>query len=317
MSRRHHTPFPPPPVWAESKILNADRRIVTLLVEGRSDLKFWSNFIHSEGCVFNLPDPTEVPHGNRNWILATLEEANNRGAPVVAIIDADFDFLEGIQHNLAGLILTDCHDLETTLIRSPAFEKLMSYAADHQKVKKVEDNSESSLRQLLLQHGRFLGLLRWANHRKGWGLVFRRQDKKGKSRDGFQYLPHDKLLREKTWDILPDGDQLTQVINFSGKDTLRGKINDILSEIRALPQANPWHLCNGHDLLGILACGLRGHLGPSKEDCRLDQLEQQLRMVAEFTHLLDTDMYQAIRRWEIDHPGYKVLKPLPSASPRA
>lgn len=81
---------------------------------------------------------------------------------------------------------------------------------------------------------------------------------------------------------------------------------DLAAECEALPAADLHQLCNGHDLLGLLAAGLAA-LGSGNKP-KADALAEALATACERAWLLTTAMWRAIESWERAHPGYQVLR---------
>ena len=90
-----------------------------LIAEGDTDTRVWENLVDSTKCcvenAFNKDNAVKV--------LNILEQANFAG--VLAVVDADFDILEKTVPLSRNLLLTDTHDLETMLLKSPALEKVL------------------------------------------------------------------------------------------------------------------------------------------------------------------------------------------------
>ena len=92
-----------------------------LIVEGKTaDFRFYRRFIDEQRCQI-------VPaHGKTNACdaITILEEDEFPG--VLALVDADFWRLEGIDTPSSNVFLTDSHDLESMIVKSQALEKVLS-----------------------------------------------------------------------------------------------------------------------------------------------------------------------------------------------
>lgn len=77
-----------------------------LLVEGETDKRLYQTFTDEKSCAIY------VAYSKANVIaaLTILEESETPG--VLALVDADFDVLEGKQYTSPNLFLTDAHDVE-------------------------------------------------------------------------------------------------------------------------------------------------------------------------------------------------------------
>ena len=85
-----------------------------LLVEGPTDDLFYQRFVNIERCII------EVAHNKDNLlsVLDILEKSSVSG--ILAIVDTDFNILEGKSPASSNLLFTDTHDLETMILKSPA-----------------------------------------------------------------------------------------------------------------------------------------------------------------------------------------------------
>jgi hypothetical protein len=104
-----------------------------LLVEGGSDKVFYERFTDRSVC--ELVTVSGKPSSKLRVIavLKILEEGTGFKG-VLAIVDADFDRLTALPCYSSNLLYTDTHDLETMLINSPAFDKVLSEFSSREKV---------------------------------------------------------------------------------------------------------------------------------------------------------------------------------------
>ena len=112
-----------------------------LIVEGETDRRFYMRFIDKNQCqitnAFNKSAALQV--------LSILEKELFSGS--LAIVDADFDVLTGKLPTSQNVLLTDTHDLETMIIQSPAFEKVLDEFGSAEKIGKITP-TRSNLRCL-------------------------------------------------------------------------------------------------------------------------------------------------------------------------
>ncbi len=90
-----------------------------LIVEGDTDGKFFQKLINREKCQVTISHNK----ANAKTILQILEEESFLG--ILAIVDADFEALEGRLPASPNILFTDTHDLETMILQSPALEKFL------------------------------------------------------------------------------------------------------------------------------------------------------------------------------------------------
>ena len=156
--------FSPNYIATEIRMLRTDKQYSGsfLIAEGDTDARVWKNLVDPTKCR------VEIAH-NKDLavkVLDILEKDNFAG--VLAIVDADFCILEGTVPSSPNLLLTDTHDLETMLLKSPALEKLLLEHGSEQKIK----DFPKDIRQTLLESAKVIGYLRWASLKFDYSLKF-------------------------------------------------------------------------------------------------------------------------------------------------
>jgi hypothetical protein len=266
-----------------------------LLVEGRSDKVFYSNFVDNVFCRFLVTDGKD----NAMTTLNSLEKSGYTG--ILAIVDADFDRLESLPHQSPNLLRTDTHDLETMILQSPALDKLLAIFASDDKLKEFGRN----VRTALLEAGMSIGYFLWLSKSENLNLTF----------DGIKFK---EFINDKTLQI----NELKLINEVKNKSQPAAKSalsdpSDIQKRIAAKKKDNhdPWQVCRGHDLVEILSIGLRKALGSNKvidvearSDERKSTLENQLMLAYETAYFLKTHLYQKILDWESSNLPFKVLQ---------
>lgn len=279
----------PPPATTESKFFNAARRIVTLLVEGGFDQRFWR--------MHCIRDCRVSPKGGRPAVLAELNRAAaHPDAVLLGVLDADLDRVEACLIARHDVVWTDAHDLEGTLLALPALDKLLAQLLDPDKLEEDEARWAEPLRSRLFRHAIEMGRLRWLVRREGLALVFKKKSK----RELNLFDRYDRCI-EADWS--PSLVQIIhELVNYNSAHHLLAQ--DLAGRCAALPEADPAQLCNGHDLLGFLRVWPR--LG--KRSLGVDDLADRLAGACERHWLASTSMWQGIEAWERAHPGFRVLK---------
>ena len=262
--------------------------VAILLVEGPTDVPFW----RSVGREKVYPKPC----GCREAVLKELR-AVHAGGPfpgLLAVIDADWDHIDGTQHDLPDLFTTDTRDLESMLVLcTRALEDVLWLHADHDARRDLEASEGEDLRALLLESARRFGRLRWLHLRRG--CTFKWRD---------QWL--NDHFDPKTWRVDEAG-LLKALVGLGlapDEATLR-------AELAALPEEvqDAW-LCRGHDLLILLARALSGPLkrAGQKRPPGQDELRDYLTLVAvRSDELHSTRLFVALRAWGVQNPSYNFL----------
>jgi hypothetical protein len=246
-----------------------------LLLEGPDDLRIYENFVDSECIPFPLDGRDQVVKA-----LAVLHGRNQKG--VAGIIDADCDYLNQLPC-LINIVRTDMRDLEATLVRSPALEKLV-----HENIPASQRIPD--LRERLINCCKDLGYLRCAVLNQQWHISF----------EGIEYSN------------FIDGRALTSNRIALCREVLRvnmgfGRTAEELSElIRSHLDINhnDWHVVCGHDLTAVIALWIRTLKG---WQVTTKIIESQLRLAYEAKFFTATELYRAMRAWEAANKPYKLI----------
>ncbi|MBD2247272.1 DUF4435 domain-containing protein [Nostoc sp. FACHB-888] len=260
-----------------------------LLVEGSSDKTFYKRFVDLLVC--ELVETSGKPSSKQRAIeiLKTLEQSNFQG--VLAIVDADFDRLETLLYTSLNLLYTDSHDLETMLINSPAFNKVLAEFGSEEKI--AQFNRDVKL--VLIENGMSVGYLLWISKCDGLNLTF-------------EGITFSKFIDEQTLQI----DELKMIQEIKNKSQAFSLNEKNLQErLKSLKNNNydPWQICCGHHLVEILSFGLRKALGSNKAaDVEPNSLERSLRLAYEEIYFHQTQLYLDIRTWESRNQSFRVLR---------
>lgn len=280
----------PPPTEAE--FFNAARPTAFLLVEGGSDERFWLARVDRRSCQVRAA-------GSRDKALTELHTVRVEGrGGFVAVLDADFDRLEGTLPEEPDVVWTDLHDLELMLIASPALDKVVVEACSRPKCEKLEAEEGCGVREALLSRGLEPARLRWLSRRDSLALTFRKRSPDG----SFRYLDYAAFCDRVKW-RLDLAVLVKTVLDFSSQHRI--KPQDLVLRMKSLPEADAWQLCVGHDLVGLLSVGLRSKLG--NRSISIEDLQERLRLAFERGHLEATGMFAALRRWERANAPFRVL----------
>jgi len=290
---RSLTPEIPKEAYTPNEIANEIRQMRSelneafLVVEGIVDKRIYNQLVDEEICKIH------VSYGKQNaiCILDILEKDNFDG--ILAIVDADFDRLEKRNLDRTNLFMTDTHDLETMIIKSPALEKLLG---EYGSINKI---SNKDVRQILIDSGIHIGYLRWVSEREKLSLKF----------EGLSFV---HFIDNNTL-IINVKLMIANVINKSViNKSQRHDLNiDILQKsMIQLSNLNndPWDTCCGHDFTEILSFGLRKTLGTNNaNDVKLEQIEKILRLSYEKAYFLSTQLYRSLKDWETNNRLFRIF----------
>lgn len=258
-----------------------------LIVEGDTDARVWKNLIDSTKChVENSNNKDKAVK-----VLNILEQGNFAG--VLAIVDTDFDILEGSVPHSPNLLFTDTHDLETMLLKSPAFEKVLLEHGSEAKI----NNFAQDIRQTLLESAKVIGYLRWASLKFDYCLKF-------------EDLAFKKFVDDRTL-ILNESELIQTVKNNSqnqglDEQEIRANMDSLKTDTQDM-----WYVCCGHDMISILSIALCKALGScNSKQVEPNILEKDLRLAYESAHFRLTKLYIAIQTWEQTNQPFEVLSNL-------
>lgn len=259
-----------------------------LLVEGRSDRIFYEQRVDQSSCIVRSFEGKPSSKQRVIDILAILEKSGFEG--VLAIVDADFDRLLPPEISSANLLMTDDHDLEAMLVKSPAFEKVISEFCSEEKVQSFGQD----IRQVILKSGISVGFLRWFSHCDGLNLTF--------NGISFSKFTSDESLKIDETTLLKEVRNKSQLFSLSVED-----MQQKIIEVKNVGH-DPWQVCCGHDLVELLSIGLRKAIGSNNASTAgATELERCLRLAYEQVHWIKTQLYFHILAWENTNHPYKVL----------
>lgn len=148
------------------RLIRAQRTGAFLIVEGDTDGRAYKNFVDENKCQIIIA----YNKNNATKAISLLEMAIFAG--VLAIVDADFDVLEGKVPASENLLFTDGHDLEAMIIQSPALEKVLAEFGSESKITNFEQRTGKTVRLILTECGMPIGYLLWVSLRERLSLRF-------------------------------------------------------------------------------------------------------------------------------------------------
>ena len=269
-------------VYNELRMVRNAKDCSFLLVEGADDACFWKSRRH-ERCDLVIAE-------NRPNLLQALSLADAaQFGGALGVADADWDHLHGIPPCSRNLILTDCHDLECTLARTQAFRKVILELCDESSIAKFENSQGVPLQEALLGRCLEFGRMRWLNVRSA-------------APQPMTWMSISRFMDERTW-LVKDAELHTEAV----KNGLAPDVSSLRIGLQQLPQADPWDVVNGHDLVDILALAFRRVLSKArKRVLGGGDVASALRLAAERAHLQELKLFQEIADWESRNTPYKI-----------
>ena len=249
-----------------------------LLLEGKDDIRFWRSRRHPN-C--ELVDG----EGKPNVVEAIRQIDTARITSALGIVDADYELPTSPRAESDNLLYTDAHDLECLLCRSSALDKVLAEHGDAVKIERFE-HAGIDVRTALLERALAFGRLRWAAC--------------ARPAIALSEMAAPRFVDEKTWTV--DGEKLIRETVSDAE--ARAATNMRLAQP---PDADPWYVAHGHDMVEILRTGLRRVLGnlPTRIEAR--DIAGLLRAGMSPEALRKTGLGAGVYSWQAANRPYSVL----------
>jgi hypothetical protein len=250
-----------------------------LLLEGQSDWQLFRFFVDEQSNILLQT------HGKDNAlrVAALLDTAGTKG--FAAIVDADFWHLDKVTPTSSNVLVTDYHDIEVMLLSSKALTKLLDKYASQQKISLfLRQTTHQHILDALFLATRPLGLLRLVSSRAQAGL-------------NFEGIRIDHFVDKTTLQISIARMIRAVVNNTAGSHLTDAEIRTKLAEIEGIK----WdcrQLCCGHDVIHVLAIGLRKALGSCRKDVAdPSNIESVLRIGYDTTDFRRSRLFRSAANW--------------------
>ena len=255
-----------------------------LVVEGRDDRLTYKDHIDSKLCKIIVAENKQ----NVKEVIRILEADNFLG--VLGIVDADFDRIEDRILGSPNVISPEGHDLEIMLIRSAAFESVLAEYGSESKISELD----LGIREILLKAASEIGKLRLCSERKSVNLRF----------SGLNY---NSFVDRESLDIDTRA-LVVEILNRSQRQDI--SVQETVNEVNDFNAVgvDPWELCTGADLLGVLSIGLRRALGSNSSNEVSDKrLRRSLRLAFSKNELQKTYLWRACKAWEQENADFQIF----------
>jgi hypothetical protein len=254
--------------------LHSDRgeNRVCILVEGSDDAKIYPHFFKNVQTQIMV-----IKSNGKSKMKETLKILfNTKIKQVIGICDADFAHLENLEPEYANMFLTDCHDIEMTMLW---FHDVLCNTLSKYSVQRMP----GKIMDTILQETAYMAYVRWYNQKHQCNINFRTLD-------------FATIFDVHDWNIEQDKNEFLNILNrLSNKKTkvlTNEEINDFIRENQTNDRFN---LCNGHDVTKLIALLLSNikKCSVSPEDyCNV------LRESFQLTHFMQTKLYANILAWQ-------------------
>lgn len=257
-----------------------------LLVEGSSDVTFFSHHMTIE--IENI-----IPaFGWENLAEAMIILQKEGLVRILVVIDLDYRGIVATPSLPANAVTTDSHDLETMMFSSNAFQKVLRQKSSSHKVKLYPSGSRG-IKKTILKLASSIGCLRYYSQLKGKQYSFDEMDiEKFVDRSAMSFS--DSRFVSHLRGISPSNNSMPNHI-----------LKNALAETKKVPiLSNPYRLCCGHDMMEIMAIGLKSLWGSYSSRELTGQALEGLFMLA-YSHQMfrATDLFRQMSDWFEDN-GY-------------
>ena len=246
------------------------------VVEGVTDRRLYGKFFDKDRVeVIIAHSKSNV----RNTIRETFKERKFRR--VVGIIDADLDRLTGKAHN-APLFLTDTRDSEGMMLNSKAFDDILDEYGDRDRMDRFTD-SHGSIKKAIMSAAYPIGLLMYLSETKGLGFSFKELD--------YEYFIDRKTLK-------CDVKRMIENIMSRSRAARHVSVKNVYQMILTEEEHEKKDVCRGHDLMAVMAIGLKYIFGANNSrNLNDDILSGSFRLAYDRDDIESTELYRESSEW--------------------
>ena len=211
-----------------------------LVVEGVTDHRLYGKFIDKDECSLI------IAHSKDNVKMSVRESYLRRNdRKVLGIVDTDLDKLKGIVQR-PPVFATDSRDIETHMMSGPALDNVLLEYGDPEKIERFIDKY-GEIRDAVVRACYPIGLLMYISDVHDHGICFRDPD-------------HASFIDRKNLKVnvslMMDSLLLNSPHSHVTKKDLAAQLSKETEE-----EHDPWDVCRGHDMISVLAIGLREIFG--------------------------------------------------------
>lgn len=251
-----------------------------LLVEGGSDVKFFAHQLGEKHIAF-IPS-----YGWKNVVEAIAILDNENRTDVLGIIDRDYRDIVGAIPESINIIMTDSHSIETMMFASSAFHKVLKEKASDDKVKNYADGIDG-IRKKVLELGKPIGILRFYSYKEECCY-------------SFENIEMEKFIDKKV--LLFSLEKFLahlRGIHTNNKTINEQLFNEAIQEVMTIKVLDDvYRLCCGHDLMEILAVGLKKLWGSyDSKEISGETIESLFRLAYSKEEFCQSELYSAIKNW--------------------
>ena len=248
-----------------------------LIVEGTTDGRLYGKFTDRMECEI-------IPaHCKENVIRSVREMFRRRNEKrIIGIVDSDNDRLNGTMYE-NPIFVTDRRDIDTVMIESRAFYNVLSEYGDRGRIERFTERY-GDIRDSVVASCYPLGILMHLSEKEGWGL-------------SFKDLDHQLFVNRRTLRL--DTDAMVSALIDNSQHSRVDAATVITALAKEMKEAyDPWDVCRGHDLIAVLAIGLRDIFGCYNcRSIRPGELAGALRLAYDDTSFRGSALFRDSEEW--------------------
>ena len=260
-----------------------------LLLEGDNDVKFFRQFVENAEMLI-------IPGWGKENVLDAVEILESDGIVqgFLGIVDADFGHVDDSLPTSQNVVVTDDHDVEMMIIKTGAFDAVLSEMGSEDKIYEFPDR-ERGIRDTLMQKVQVVGHLRHLSVKDGLHLRF----------EGLRF---ERVVDRNSLEIDIDG--IIRRVFVKKTSNLRDEdIRDRLLELVEDGNDDPYQICCGHDFIAIFGIALRKVIGTKSEKVASPEvLSSMLRLAYDSEDFRQTNLYSGAKRWSKRNQGYDIFR---------
>ncbi len=234
---------------------------------------------------------------NKKNVLDAVEILESDGIVqgFLGIVDADFGHVDDSLPTSQNVVVTDDHDVEMMIIRTKAFDEVLSELGSKCKIRKFPDR-ERGIHDTLMKKALVVGHLRHLSVTDDLRLRF-----EGLRFEGF--INRDTLKMDKN-KMINNVFQLTKNPQLEMED-IRNRFLKLIED----ENGDPYQICCGHDFVAIFGIALRKVIGSrSKEAASPEALGRTLRLAYDSEDFRKTKLYSDAKSWSKRNQGYDIFR---------
>ena len=246
------------------------------VVEGITDRRLYGKFFDKDNVE------VVIAHSKTNVRNAVKEAYTFRGLrTVIGIVDSDLDRLNG-RKNGPPVFLTDTRDSESLMLRSGAYDDVLEEYCDPDRLDDFQDRY-GDVRKAVLAAAYPIGLLMYISELNGFGLSFKDLD--------FGSFIDRKSLR-------CDVRRMVETVVANSRPSRQVTVKGIMQSLSSEEEHDKWEVCRGHDLMSVMAMGLKEVFGGNNSRNITDSmLSGAFRLAFDRDDMLSTDLYKETAEW--------------------